>query len=116
MICVVSIRLRNKMRARRAKDKAKKLQTKEMLAGGIIGLSIGVMKTRMPSLISGFGPGNKLNIDWLLFGGGAYLAFYKKGTMREYGSAAMVIGLARLAEPYGEQLGAGGIPGFGGGE
>lgn len=96
---------------RRARERARKLQVKELLAGLGVGLAIGAVKARAPSLITGFGPGGRVKLDYVLAGAGGYLAFKGKNGMREIGSAAAVVGLARLAEPYGEQL----ASGFGGG-
>ncbi len=92
---------------RRAKDRAKKLQYKELMAGAVIGLGIGAIKARAPTLISGFGPGGHIKLDYVLAIGGGYMAIKGKNGAREYGSAAAVIGLARLTESYGKKLASG---------
>jgi hypothetical protein len=92
---------------RRANEKARKLQVKEMMGAAVIGLALGAIDARMPSLLTGFGPGNYLTLDWVLAGGGLYLAFKGKNGAREYGSAAAVIGIANLVRPYGSKLASG---------
>lgn len=96
---------------RRAKDRAKKLQVKELMAGAVIGLGIGAIEARAPTLLTGFGPGGHLKLDYVLAAGGTYLAFKGKNSMREYGAAAAVVGIANLTRPYGKRL----ASGFGGG-
>lgn len=92
---------------RKAKDRARKLQVKEMMAAGVIGLGLGAIDARMPTLLTGFGPGGYLKLDYVLAGGGLYLAFKGKNGAREYGSAAAVIGIANLVRPYGARLASG---------
>lgn len=95
---------------RRAKERAKKLQIKEMAAAGVIGLALGAVEARMPQLLTGFGPGGHVKLDYVLAGAGLYLAFKGKNGAREYGSAAAVIGIANLTRPMGSRL----ATGFGG--
>lgn len=92
---------------RRAKDKAKKLQVKELMAGAIIGLGIGAVEARAPTLLTGFGPGGHIKLDYVLAAGGTWLAFKGKNGAREYGAAAAVIGISRLTQPYGKRLASG---------
>lgn len=92
---------------RRAKERGRKLQVKELLAGGVIGLAIGAVEVRAPTLLTGFGPGGHLKLDHVLALGGTYFAFKGKNGMREYGAAAAVVGISRLTQPYGIRLASG---------
>jgi hypothetical protein len=92
---------------RRAKEKAKKLQLKEFVAAAIIGGALGAIEARAPTLLTGFGPGGHLKLDYVLAGGGVLLAMRGKNGQREVGSAAAVIGIANLTRPLGTRLASG---------
>lgn len=92
---------------RRGKDKAQKLQVYELVGGLGVGVLYGVAETKMPTLLSGFGPKKKLNLNIVLALGGGYMSFKSKGKAREIGSAAAVVGLSKIGESWGRKMVAG---------
>lgn len=92
---------------RAARAKAAKSSLREAAAAGLLGIGYGLLEARMPSLVTGFGPGEYLDLDWVLAGGGAYLVFARKGPAQDYGHAALSIGVFNLTKPLGTRLSSG---------
>lgn len=95
-----------------ARKKAAKSSLREVLAAGFLGVGYGALEARMPSLVTGFGPGGYLDLDWVLAIGGGLLVMKGKGAQRDYGHAALSVGVFQLTKPLGTRL----ASGFGGGE
>lgn len=92
----------NRDARKRAEEKAKKLQVAEFTAAFAVGAVEGFAETMgLTFLTEGFGP---LKLEYIQAGAGLYLAFQKKGDMREVGSAMANIGLYKMGRGIGTGL------------
>lgn len=92
---------------RAAKKKAAKSSLREVAAAGLLGVGYGLLEARMPTLVTGFGPGGYLDLDWVLAIGGGLLVFKGKGAQQDYGHAALSVGVFQLTKPLGTRLASG---------
>jgi hypothetical protein len=92
---------------RAAKKRAAKSSLREVMAAGLLGVGYGALEARMPTLVTGFGPGGYLDLDWVLAIGGGLLVYKGKGAQKDYGHAALSVGVFQLTKPLGTRLAAG---------
>lgn len=103
-------KVENREQRRAAQKKAAKSSLREVMAAGFLGIGYGALEARMPSLVNGFGPGGYLDLDWVLAIGGGLLVLKGKGAQKDYGHAALSVGVFQLTKPLGTRL----ASGFGG--